>query len=70
MRPKITLQEAKSWLASAECVRCKEIHSGLIYDAMPWEEDAVIVRQVTPEPVEFYIMSYDVFADKFGAVGD
>jgi hypothetical protein len=51
-------------------VRCKELASDLIFDAMLWEEDAVIVRQASPDPVEFYIISMDVFAEKFGALGD
>jgi hypothetical protein len=51
-------------------VRCKELASSLIFDAMLWDGDTAIVRQASPDPVEFYIISLDLFAKKFGAIGD
>jgi hypothetical protein len=67
---KITLQEAKNWLVSADYVRCKEVTSSVIFDAMLWEDDAVILREASPHPCDLYIVSLDVFADKFDAIGN
>jgi hypothetical protein len=41
-----------------------------MFDAMSWEDDAVIVRQASPDPVEFYIISMDLFAEKFSPLGE
>jgi hypothetical protein len=65
---KITLQEAKNWLASQEFVRCKEIATDLLFDATKYGEDAVLVRQSSPTPMNFYVLSLDLFAEKFDEV--
>jgi hypothetical protein len=67
---KITQQEAKNWLVSEGYVRCKEIASDVIFEAMLWEDAAVILREVSSDPHQLYIVSIDVFADKFSAIGD
>jgi hypothetical protein len=67
---KITQQEAKNWLVSEGYVRCKELHTELLFDAVLWDDDAVLLRQASHVPVDLYVVSMDVFAEKFGALGD
>jgi hypothetical protein len=51
-------------------VRCKENTSSLIYDATLWEDDAVLLRQASPTPVELYIIPLEAFAEDFSPLGD
>jgi hypothetical protein len=64
----MTPQEAKNWLASQEFVRCKEIATDLLFDATMYGEDAVMVRQSSSSPMNFYVISLDLFAQKFEEV--
>ena len=64
------LQEAKSWLASADYVRCKEKDTDVIFDAMLWDGDKVIIRETSSDPKQLFIISMDVFANQFNAIGD
>jgi hypothetical protein len=66
----MTVEEAKSWLASEGFVRCKENSSKGLFDATLWQDDTVLLREASPEPVELYIVSMDVFAEKFSPIGD
>lgn len=66
----ITPQEAKNWLVSEGCVRCKENTSRMVYDAMLWDDDTVIIRPVTLELVPLNLISLEEFANYFGAIGD
>ena len=61
----ITPQEAKSWLASETYVRCREIATNCLFDAVLVEEDAVMVRQTAASPQPLYIISLDLFAERF-----
>lgn len=63
-------KEAREWLIKEGYVRCKEKSSHLLFDAMPWDDDAVILRQASPTPVSLYIISMDVFVEKFAPLGD
>ena len=63
-------EEAKNWLVSADYVMCKVIASDVVFDAMIWDDDAVILRQASPDPTDLFIVSMDVFARKFSAIGD
>lgn len=63
---KITPQEVKSWLASLDSVRFKEISSDHLYDVIRVGEDLVMVRPASPYPDEdVYIIPIDVFVEKF-----
>lgn len=66
----MNVKEAADWLRQEGYVRCKEIRSSVIFDAMLWEEDAVVLRQASPVPVDLFIVSIDVFAQKFAPLGD
>lgn len=46
-------------------MKCKEKATNLVFDATLYGEDAVMVRRSSPEPVAFYIISLDLFVDKF-----
>jgi hypothetical protein len=46
-------------------VKCKEKATDLIFDATLYGEDAVMVRCSSPESFPFYIISLDVFVDRF-----
>ena len=61
----ITLQEAKSWLASQDFVRCREIETNYLFDATLVSEDAVMLRQTANVPQPVYIISLDLFAERF-----
>ena len=50
---------------SQDFVRCKEIASNLLFDATLYGEDLVLVRQSSPEPMSFYVISMDLFVEKF-----
>lgn len=66
----ITQSEAKNWLVSEGYVKCKEVASMVIFDAMLWDDDAVILRQSSPDPQQLFIISLDVFANRFDAIGN
>lgn len=66
----MTLDDAKDWLNQEGYVSCKEKASDIVFNAMLWEGGAVILRQASPVPVELYIVSLDVFAEKFAPLGD
>lgn len=51
-------------------MRCKERVSDVLFDAMLWEEDTVLIRMASPQPTTLFIISMDVFAKKFAAIGD
>lgn len=51
-------------------MRCKEISSDLLFDAMPWGEDAVLVRQASPDPVDLFVISLVEFVENFSPIGD
>lgn len=63
-------EEAKNWLVSEVYVRCKEVASDVLFDAILWEDDTVLLRQAASHPVDLFIISMDVFAEKFSAIGD
>jgi hypothetical protein len=66
----MTVKEAKDWFSQESYVRCKETASDIIFDTTLWNEDTVLIRQASPDPVELYIISMDVFAKSFSAIGD
>ncbi len=49
-------------------MRCKEKATDLIFDATGYGED-VMVRQSSPYPTQFYVISLDVFVEKFEEPG-
>lgn len=51
-------------------MKCKEVASMVIFDAMLWDDDAVILRQSSPDPQQLFIISLDVFANRFDAIGN
>lgn len=51
-------------------MRCKENESSVLFDAMLWDGDTVLVREATPAPAHLYIISLDVFAKRFSALGE
>lgn len=66
----MTIEEAEDWLKTETYVRCKEIETSFIFDCMLWEDDTVLLRQASPIPVDLYILSMDVFAQRFAPLGD
>lgn len=42
----------------------------MVYDAMLWDDDTVIIRPVTLELVPLNLISLEEFANYFGAIGD
>lgn len=51
-------------------MKCKERASDFIFDAMLWDGDTVILRQSVSYPTDLFIVSLDLFAEKFAAIGD
>lgn len=66
----MTKEEALEWLSNNDYVRCKEKDSNILFDSMLWDGDSVIVREATSAPATLYVVSLDVFADRFSAIGD
>lgn len=61
----ITRQEAKNWLASQDFVKCREIETNCLFDATLVDGDVVMIRQTASAPQRVYLISLDLFAQKF-----